>query len=69
MNTRATIFFCTRHIIPTSSIESCSLMKIFLTVFKIECMVALTIKGRKHRKYKGESCHSCKQHIVKTCLS
>ena len=46
MNTRAAIFFYTRHIGMTSSTEPYSLMKIFLTVFKIEGIVALTIKGR-----------------------
>ena len=33
----------------------------------IEGIVALTIKGRLLRKYKGESSHSCTQHIIKTC--
>ena len=42
MNTRATIFFYTRHIGMTSSTDPYSLMK----VFKIEGIVALTIKGR-----------------------
>ena len=36
----------TRHIVTTSSTESYSLMKIFLTVFKIEGIEALTIKER-----------------------
>ena len=36
----------TRHIVTTSSTELYSLMKIFLTVFKIEGIVALIIKGR-----------------------
>ena len=36
----------TRHIVTTSSTELYSLMKIFLTVFKIEGIIALTIKGR-----------------------
>ena len=36
----------TRHIITTTSTEPYSLMKIFLTLFKIEGIVALTIKGR-----------------------
>ena len=36
----------TRHIVTTSSTELYSLTKIFLTVFKIEGIVALTIKGR-----------------------
>ena len=45
MNTRAAIFY-TQDIATTSSTEPCSLMKIFLTVFKIEGIVALTIKGR-----------------------
>ena len=36
----------TRHIVTTSSTEPYGLMKIFLTVFKIEGIVALTIKGR-----------------------
>ena len=35
----------TRHIVTTSSTEPYSLMKIFLTVFKLEGIVALTIKG------------------------
>ena len=35
-----------RHIVMTSSTEPYSLMKIFLTVFKIEVIVALTIKGK-----------------------
>ena len=34
----------TRHIVTTSSTEQYKLMKIFLTVFKIEGIVALTIK-------------------------
>ena len=38
--------FYTRHIVTTSSTEPYSFMKIFLTVFKIEGTVALTIKGR-----------------------
>ena len=46
MNTRATIFLYTRHIVTTSSTVPYTLMKIFLTVFKIEGIVALTIKGR-----------------------
>ena len=45
MNTKAAIFF-TRHIGTASSTEPYSLMKIFLTVFKIEGIVALAIKGR-----------------------
>ena len=49
----------TRHIVTISPTELYSLMKIFLTVFKIEGIVALTIKGRLLRKYKNESCHSC----------
>ena len=36
----------TRHIVTTSSTEPYSLMKIFLTVFQMEGIVALTIKGR-----------------------
>ena len=36
----------TRHIVTTSSTEPYSLMKIFLAVFKIEGIVALTIKER-----------------------
>ena len=36
----------TRHIATTSSTKSYSLMKIFLTVFIIKGIVALTIKGR-----------------------
>ena len=35
-----------RNIVTTSSTEPYSLMKIFLTVFKIEGIVALTIKER-----------------------
>ena len=35
----------TRHIVTTST-EPYSLMKIFLTVFQMEGIVALTIKGR-----------------------
>ena len=35
-----------RHIVTTSSTEPYSFMKIFLTEFKIEDIVALTIKGR-----------------------
>ena len=35
-----------RHIVTTSSTKPFSLMKLFLTVFKIEGIVALTIKGR-----------------------
>ena len=52
-----------------SSTELYSLMKIFVTVFKMEGIVALTIKGRQLRKHKGESCHSCARHIIKTCWS
>ena len=37
---------CTRHIVTTSSTKPYSLMKTFLTVIKIEGIVALTIKGR-----------------------
>ena len=40
------IFFYTRHIGMTYSTEPYSLMKIFPSVFKIEGIVALTIKGR-----------------------
>ena len=36
----------TRHIVTTSSTEPYSLMKIFLAVFKIEVIVALSIKER-----------------------
>ena len=36
----------TRHIVTTSSTEPYSLMKIFVVVFKIEGIVALTIEGR-----------------------
>ena len=36
----------TRHIVTASSTEPYSLMKIFLTVFKTEGIVALTIIGR-----------------------
>ena len=46
MNTRAAIFFYTRHIGMTSCTEPYSLMKIFLMLFKIEGIEALTIKGR-----------------------
>ena len=47
MNTRAAIFYTQEtNIVMTSSTEPYSLMKIFLTVFKIESIVALTIKGR-----------------------
>ena len=42
----AIFFFYTRHIGMTSSTEPYSLMKIFLTVFKIEGIAALTINGR-----------------------
>ena len=35
-----------RHIVTTSSTDPYNLMKIFLTVFKIEGIVALTIKER-----------------------
>ena len=45
MNTRAAILLYTRHI-GTSSTEPYSLMKIFLMLFKIKVVVALTIKGR-----------------------
>ena len=50
----------TRHIFTTSSTEQYSLIKIFLTVFKNKGIAALTIKGRYFRKYKNESCHSCR---------
>ena len=46
MNTRAAIFFYTRHIVTTSSTVPYSVMKVFLMVFKTEGIVALTIKGR-----------------------
>ena len=46
MNTKAAIFFHTKHIVTTSSTEPYGLIKIFLTVFKIEGIVALIIKGR-----------------------
>ena len=36
----------TRHVVTISSTELYSLMKIFLTVFKIEGAVALIVKGR-----------------------
>ena len=36
----------TRHIVTTSPTKPYSLMKIFLTVFKIEGIVALTVTGR-----------------------
>ena len=39
-------FFYTRHTVITSSTEPYSLVKIFPMVFKIEGIVALTIKGR-----------------------
>ena len=58
-----------RHIFFIQDTLSQPLMKIFPTVFKIEGIVALIIKRRELRKYKGESCHSCTRHIVKTCLS
>ena len=45
MNTRAVIFFYTRHTVTSSSKEPYSLMKIFIRVFKIEGIVALNIKG------------------------
>ena len=45
LNTRATIFYI-RHTGTTSSTEPYRLIKIFLMVFKIEGIVALTIKGR-----------------------
>ena len=56
-------YLYTKHIVTTSSTELYSLMKIFLTVFKIEGIVALTIKERLLRKYKVRvfiqmSCHS-----------
>ena len=38
--------FYTRHIVTISSTELYSLIKIFQMVFKIEDIVALTIKGR-----------------------
>ena len=38
---------CTRHIVMNCSRELYSLIKIVLTVFTIEGIVALTIKGRK----------------------
>ena len=43
MNTNATIFFYTRHTGMTSSTEPYSLMKIFLTVYKIGGIVPLTL--------------------------
>ena len=47
MNITAAIYILyTRHIVTTSSTKPYSLMKIFLTVFKIEGIVALTIKGK-----------------------
>ena len=55
-----------RHIFFIQDTLSQPLMKIFPTVFKIEGIVALIIKRRELRKYKGESCHSCTRHIVKT---
>ena len=45
----------TRHTVTTSSTEPYHLMKIFLTVFKIEGIVALTIQGRYLRKYNKNS--------------
>ena len=38
--------FYTGHIVTISSTELYSLMKIFLMVFKIEGIVAITIKGK-----------------------
>ena len=46
MCTKAAIYFYARHIVTTSSTEPYGIMKIFPTVFKIEGIVALTIKGR-----------------------
>ena len=46
MNTRAAIFYTQDRHIVTSSKEPYSLMKIFQTVFKIQGIVALTIKGK-----------------------
>ena len=45
MNTKPPYFIRKTHC-HISSTEPYSLMKIFLTVFKTECIVALTIKGR-----------------------
>ena len=58
MNTGAAIFYTQ---------ESYSLMKTFLTVVKIEGIVALTIKGSCSESIKNVSCRSCMQHIVMTC--
>ena len=57
----------TRHILTTSSTQPNSLMKILLTEYKIEGIVALVIKGRLLRKYDSERCHSCMRHIIMTC--
>ena len=46
MNTKAAIYFYTRHIVTASSTEPDDLMKIFLMILKIEGIVALTIKRR-----------------------
>ena len=49
MNTRGAIFFIYKthcHDLLKTSTELYSLMKLFLTVLKIEGIVALTIKGR-----------------------
>ena len=46
MNTKRRHIVYTRHIAMTSSTEPYRLMKIFITIFKIEVIVALTIKGR-----------------------
>ena len=43
---RGILVFYTQHIVTISSTELNSLIKIFLMVFKIEGIVALTIKGR-----------------------
>ena len=51
-------FLYTTHLLQPLS-QNCSLAKRILMVFKIEGIVALTIKGRYLRKYKGESCQSC----------
>ena len=53
----------TRHTVMTSSTESYSLMKIFLTIFKTEGIVALTIKGSLLRKY-NKNCQKTMEHAL-----
>ena len=69
INTRAKSrhILYTRHIVTTSSTQPYTLMKILLTVYKVEGILALIIKGRLLRKYNSESCRSCMLHIVMTC--